>query len=101
MTNRYLDAQRRLWEEVVRAESSAASTGRTGWRNHDIADAVTEIESAILAIIEDHWPDYGADISDSCWVTCVCGWDSSEKGSVDWHQHLLNAIDEFREEGQP
>ena len=50
----------------------------------------------VLRIIEDHWPDIGAAGDDSTWLECICGWDSSKKGAVDWYQHLVNAVDEVR-----
>jgi hypothetical protein len=47
-----------------------------------------------LDIIEDHWPEIGVDQSDETWLMCVCGWDSSTKGSPDWYQHLVDAVEE-------
>lgn len=56
-------------------------------------DPFSEGVRQTLAIIEDHWPDIGTAGDDSTWLECVCGWDSSEKGSGDWYQHLDNAVD--------
>lgn len=58
-----------------------------------MSDPFSEGVRQTLAIIEDHWPEVQSWVDDSTWLTCVCGWDSSVKGSVDWYQHLDNAVD--------
>lgn len=65
---------------------------REPYPRHD--DPFSEGVRQTLAIIEDHWPEIDADVSDSTWLVCTCGWDSSVKGVVDWYQHLDNAVDE-------
>ena len=46
----------------------------------------------VLARVADHWPEIDGDVDDSTWLTCSCGWDSSEPKAVDWYQHLVDAI---------
>jgi hypothetical protein len=50
-----------------------------------------------LAIIEDHEPVSMIDIQDDTRVECVCGW--TARGPVDWHQHLVNAVEEVALDG--
>ena len=97
--SRYKDARTKVFNLLARAEATASSTGKIGWYTSDIAEAIEEVEGAVLGIIEDHWPQIDGDVDDSTWLTCVCGWDSSVKGVDDWHQHLVNAVDDARWEG--
>jgi Holliday junction resolvase len=63
----------------------------------DLEDAgytIVRASPSVLDIIEDHWPDIAAAGDDSTWLECSCGWDSSVKGAVDWHQHLVNAVED-------
>jgi hypothetical protein len=59
-----------------------------------MSDPFSEGVRQTLAIISDHWPEIGVDVSDSTWLECICGWDSTVQGSIDWYQHLDNAVDE-------
>lgn len=64
-----------------------------------VASIERESRAAVLAIIEDHHPEIGSDISDSTWLECWCGWDSEAKGAVGWHRHLVDAVDKVLSPG--
>lgn len=60
-----------------------------------VLDIEDQIETLTMMAIEDHHPEIGVDISDSTWLECSCGWDSS-RAKVGWYEHLEDYVYEGR-----